>query len=117
MYLQFNKSKGKNGKVYSSVLLCRKFRDKDTGKPKTEVVLNLSKFGLDNKTITALKTAINKTKGMLVDSDDIKITKTIDFGFIHILLTIMNKLRISETLDKVYGAKANLIKLMIIGKM
>jgi len=64
-----------------------------------------------------LKTAINKTKGVLVDSDDIKITKTIDFGFIHILLTIMNKLRISETLDKVYGAKANLIKLMIIGKI
>jgi transposase len=117
MYLQFNKSKGKNGKVYNSVLLCKKFRDKDTGKPKTEVVLNLSKFGLDNKTITALKTAINRTKGVLVDSDDIKITKTIDFGFIHILITMMNKLRISETLDKAYGVKANLIKLMIIGKI
>ena len=117
MYLQFNKSKGKNGKVYQSVLLCKKFRDKETGKPKTEVVLNLSKYGLDNKTITALKTSINKTKGVLVDSEDIKITKTIDFGFIHILLTIMDKLRITETLDKAYGFKANLIKLMIIGKI
>ena len=55
MYLQFNKSKGKNGKEYQSVLLCKKFRDKETGKPKTEVVLNLSKYGLDNKTMTALK--------------------------------------------------------------
>ena len=117
MYLQFNKSKGKNGKVYHSVLLCKKFRDKETGKPKTEVVLNLSKFGLDNKTITALKTAINKTKGVLVDSEDIKIKKTIDFGFIHLLLTIMDRLRITETLDKTYGPKSNIIKLMIIGKI
>ena len=117
MYLQFNKSKGKNGKIYQSVLLCRKFRDKQTGKPKTEVVLNLSKYGLDNKIITALKTSINKTKGVLIDSQDIKINKTIDFGFIHLLLTIMDSLRITETLEKSYGSKSNIIKLMIIGKI
>lgn len=117
MYLQFNKSKGKNGKIYQSVLLCKKFRDKETGKPQTEVVLNLSKFGLDNKTITALKTAINKTKGVLVDSDDIKINKTVDFGFIHLLLTIMDKLRITETLEKAYGSRSNIIKLLILGKI
>ena len=117
MYLQFNKSKRGNGKEYQSVLLCKKYRDKETGKPKTEVVLNLSKYGLDNKTITALKTAINKTKGILVDSEDIKIKKTIDFGFIHLLLTIMDRLRIIETLDKTYGSKSNIIKLMIIGKI
>lgn len=117
MYLQFNKSKGRNGKEYQSVLLCKKFRDKVTGKPKTEVVLNLSKYGLDNKTITALKTAINKTKGILIDSKDIKINKTIDFGFVHLLLTIMDRLRITETLDKAYGSKSNIIKLMIIGKI
>ena len=79
MYLQFNKSKGRNGKEYQSVLLCKKFRDKETGKPKTEVVLNLSKYGLDNKTITALKTSINKTKGILIDSEDIKIRSSILF--------------------------------------
>lgn len=117
MYLQFNKSKGVNGKEYQSILLCKKFRDKETGKPKTEVVLNLSKYGLDNKTITALKTSINKTKGILIDSEDIKIIKTIDFGFVHLLLTIMDRLRITETLDKTYGSKSNVIKLMIIGKI
>ena len=117
MYLQFNKSKGKNGKTYQSVLLCKKYRDKETGKPKTEVVLNLSKLDLSNKIITALKTAINKTKGILVDSQDIKIRKTFDFGFIHLIITIMDRLRISETLDKVYGLKSNIIKLMIIGKI
>jgi transposase len=117
MYLQFNKSKGKNGKIYESVLLCKKFRDKETGKPKTEVVLNLSKYGLDNKTITALKSSINKAKGVLVDSGDIKINKTVDFGFVHLLLTIIDRLRISETLEKTYGPRANIIKLMIIGKI
>jgi transposase len=117
MYLQFNKSKGKNGKIYESVLLCNKFRDKETGKPKTKVVLNLSKYCLDNRIITALKSSINKAKGILVDSEDIKINKTVDFGFIHLLLTIMDRLRISETLEKVYGSKTNIIKLMIIGKI
>lgn len=117
MYLQFNKSKGKNGKIYESVLLCKKYRDKETGIPKTEVVLNLSKFGLDNKIITALKTSINKTKGILVDSESIKINKTVDFGFIHLILTIMDSLRITETLEKTYGSKANIIELMIIGKI
>jgi len=117
MYLQFNKSKGKNGKIYQSVLLCKKFRDKVTGRPQTEVVLNLSKYGLDDKIITALKSSINKTKGVLVDSEDIKINKTIDFGLIHLILTIMDRLRISETLEKTYGSKSNIIKLMIIGKI
>ncbi|MEA1875069.1 MAG: IS1634 family transposase [Bacteroidota bacterium] len=117
MYLQFNKSKGKNGKTYQTVLLCEKYRDKETGEPKTKVVLNLSKLGLDNKTITAFKTSINKTKGFLVDSQDIEIKKTVDFGFIHLLITVMNRLRITETLDKTFGFNANIIKLMIIGKI
>ena len=117
MYLQFNKSKGKNGKVYQTVLLCKKYRDKETGMPKTKVVLNLSKYGIDNKIITALKSALNKPKGILVDSDSIKISKTIDFGYVHLLLTIMDRLRISETLEKSFGPKSNIIKLMIIGKI
>ena len=50
--MQFNKSKDKNGKTYQSVLLCKKYRDAETGNPKIEVVLNLSKYGLDNKTLT-----------------------------------------------------------------
>ena len=88
-----------------------------SGTPKTEVVLNLSKYGLDDKIITALKTAINKTKGVLVDSEDLKINKTINFGFIYLLLIMMDRLRISETLEKAYGSKTNIIKLMIIGKI
>jgi hypothetical protein len=60
---------------------------------------------------------INKTKGILIDSEDIKIKKTIDFGFVYLLLTTMNRLRITETLDKTFGVKSAIIKLMIIGKI
>jgi len=115
MYLQFNNKKGKNGKVYSTVLLCEKYRDR--GVPKTRVILNLSKAGVPNEVITALKTAINKPKGKLIDSNDIKITRTLDYGYIYLILNLMEKLRISETLDKTYGIKSNLIKLMIVGKI
>ena len=115
MYLQFNNKKGKNGKVYSTVLLCEKYRD--GGAPKTRVVLNLSKSGVPNEVITALKAVINKPKGKLIDSNDIKIMRTLDYGYIHLLLSLMKELRISETLDKTYGVKSNLIKLMIVGKI
>lgn len=115
MYLQFNEKKGKNGKVYSTVLLCEKYR-KD-GVPKTKVILNLSKAGVPNEIITTLKAVINKTKGQLVDSNDIKFESTIDYGFVYLILSMMDKLRISETLEKTYGVKSNLIKLMVIGKI
>lgn len=117
MYLQFNRSKGKNGKVYESVLLCEKYRDKETGTPKTKVVLNLSKLGLDNKTITLLKTSINKTKGILVDSESIKAKSTFDYGLVHLLFVTMDRLRITETLEKISGIKVNIVKLMIVGKI
>ena len=117
MYIQFNKSKGKNGKTYQSVLLCKKYRDKETKKVKTEVILNLSKLGLDNKTLTALQASINKPKGVLVDSESVKVNKSINIGYTSLLVNMMNKLRITETLEKTYGFKTNIIQLMIIGKI
>ena len=113
MYLQFNKKNGKNGKTYHSVLLCEKYR-KD-GAIKTKVVMNLSK--LPSEMITALKTATNKTKGILIDSQDVKINYTIDYGYIFIILQFIERLRIRETLIKTYGSKTNLILLMIVGKL
>lgn len=113
MYLQFNEKKGKNGKVYHSVLLCEKYRE--NGAVKTRVVMNLSK--LPPEVATALKTVINKTKGQLIDSNDIKINQSFDYGYAFTVLEIMNRLRISETIEKAYRGKANLIKLMIVGKV
>ena len=43
MYLQFNKKKGKNNKVYSSVLLCEKYRENGAVKTKVVICLNCQK--------------------------------------------------------------------------
>lgn len=115
MYLQFNVKEGKNGKTYRSVLLCEKYRE--AGVPKTRVILNLTKLKLPNEVITSLKTAFNKTRGKLIDSNDIKIDRTFDFGYAFAILEIMDRLRISETLKKTYKGNFNLIKLMIVGKV
>lgn len=113
MYLQFNEKKGKKDKVYRSVLLCEKYRE--DGVVKTKVVMNLSK--LPNEMITALKAVINKTKGSLIDTEDIKINQSFDFGYALAILEIMDRLRISETVEKAYRGKSGLIKLMIVGKI
>ena len=115
MYLQFNTKEGKNGKIYRSVLLCEKYRE--AGVPKTRVILNLTKLKLPNEVITSLKTAFNKTRGKLIDSNDIKINRTFDFGYAFAIIEIMDRLRISETLKKTYKGNFNLIKLMIVGKV
>lgn len=115
MYLQFNAKKGKKGKIYRSVLLCEKYRD--GGAPKTRVILNLTKLKLPNEIITSLKTAFNKTKGKLIDSNDIKINQTFDYGYAFVIIEIMERLRISETLKKTYKGNFNLVKLMIVGKV
>ncbi len=115
MYLQFNKKTGKNGKIYSTVLLCEKYR-KD-GVPKTKTILNLTKLGLSNEVITSLKSAINKTKGELIDSNDIKIAQSFDYGYIYLILKFMKDLRIMETVHKSFRGNSNIVILMIIGKI
>jgi len=113
MYLQFNKKKGKNNKVYSSVLLCEKYRE--NGAVKTRVVMNLS--NLPNEVITSLKVAMNKNKGQLIDSEDIKINQSFDYGYAFVVMEMMDKLRINEAIEKAYRGKSALVKLMIIGKV
>ena len=115
MYLQFNKKKGKNGNIYSTVLLCEKYRE--NGVPKTKTILNLTKLGLSNELITSLKMAVNKTKGELIDSNDIKIKQSFDYGYIFLILKLMKDLRITQTLEKSYSGRANIIRLMILGKI
>ncbi len=77
--------------------------------------MNLSK--LPNEVITDLKAVINKTKGKLIDSENIKINRSFDYGYAFTVLEVMDRLRISETLNKAYPGKVNLIKLMIVGKV
>ena len=113
MYIQYNKSTV-NGKTYTCPLLCRKYRE--GGKIKTEVLHNLSKF--PSEVVLAIKGALRKSKDVLVSLKDIVITKSIDYGFVYVLIVLMNRLRISEVLEKVLGENGSkLVKLMIIGKI
>ncbi len=113
MYIQYNKSTV-NGKTYTYPFLCRKYRE--GGKIKTEVILSLSNF--PSEVVLAIKGALRKSKDVLVSLKDIVITKSIDYGFVYVLIVLMNRLRISEVLEKVLGEKVSkLVKLMIIGKI
>jgi len=112
MYIQYCTSK-QNGKTYTYPLLCKKYRE--AGKIKTEVVANLTKFPQD--AVLAIAGALKKGKDIMVSLKDIAIKKSIDYGFVFILLAIMQRLRITEVLEKIMGESANLVRLMIIGKI
>lgn len=112
MYIQYCTHK-QNGKSYTYPLLCRKYRD--SGKIKTEVIANLTKF--PKETILAIEGALKNGKDVLVSLKDIIIKKSIDYGFVFVLLSIMQRLRITEVLEKIFGDRSNLIRLMIIGKI
>ena len=113
MYVQFTTSK-QNGKTYTYPLLCRKYRE--SGKIKTEVVANLTKF--PTEVVLAIQGALKKGKEILVSLADIVITKSIDYGFVFVLITIMHRLRITEVLEKILGTdRAKIVQLMIIGKI
>jgi len=71
MYIQKNKVPGKNGKVYTSVLLCRKYRI--DGKIKTEVISNLSK--MPPELIVSLENIFHQCLGALVSAKDILVEK------------------------------------------
>ncbi len=114
MYIQFNKNTNKdsqNARFYP--LLCEKYWQ--NGVAKTKVIANLSKLPID--IVIALSGFLKNKKEMLVALKDIIIKKSIDYGFIYILIVLMDKLRITELLQKILGEKANYIRLMIIGKI
>jgi len=112
MYIQYCTSK-QNGKSYTYPLLCRKYRAE--GKIKTEVISNLTKF--PKEVVLAIEGALKKGKEIMVSIKDVVVKRSIDYGFIFVLLAIMKRLRIDEALEKVLGERANIVKLMIIGKI
>lgn len=112
MYIQYCTSK-QNGKSYTYPLLCRKYRE--SGKIKTEVVANLSRF--PKNVLLAIEGVFKKESEIMVSLKDIAISRSIDYGLIYVLIVIIKRLRIDEALEKILGERANLVKLMIIGKI
>lgn len=113
MYIQRNKSIGKNGKVYRSTLLCTKYRQ--DGKIKTRVEANLSH--MSTELVLTIENVLKHDKGVLISSNDISVKKSIDFGLVYLLIHLMNNLRISQTLEKILPEQAPLLKAIIIGKI
>ncbi len=113
MYIQRNKSKGKNGKVYTSTLLCTKYRE--DGKIKTRVEANLSH--MPEEMVLCIENMLKHEKGTLVANKDIAVKKAIDFGLVFLLIHLMDKLHISKTLEKTMPKQAAILKGIIIGKI
>ena len=113
MYIQRNKTTGKNGKVYRSTLLCSKYRQ--DGKIKTKVETNLSHMPAE--LILTIENVLKHGKGSLIASKDIIVKKSIDYGLVYLLIHLMNKLRISQILEKILPEQAAILKAVIIGKI
>ncbi len=113
MYIQRNKSTGKNGKVYTSTLLCTKYREE--GKIKTRVEANLSH--MPQEIILGIENMLKHEKGTLVAGKDIAVKKAIDFGLVFLLIHLMDKLHISKTFEKIMPKEAAILKGIIIGKI
>ena len=73
MYVQRNKAKGKNGKIYYSTLLCTKYRE--GGKIKTRVDANLSH--LSEELILTIDNVLKHGRGALIAVKDIIVRKAL----------------------------------------
>ena len=110
MYIQRNK---KNGKL-SSVLLCSKYREGKKVKTRTEA--NLSKLPSD--IILSIENALRSKGETMVCLKDIAVNSCTDYGYVYVLLELLQSLRIDEVLDKTLSTEdATLVKAMIIGKI
>ena len=114
-YIQRNKSKySKTGKVYTSVLLCSKYREGK--KVKTRTVANLSH--LPEQLILNIENALKSERETTVLLKDIAVKQCIDYGYLLVALHTMKQLRIDEVLEKNLSASdALLVKAMLIGKL
>ena len=115
MYIQRNKSiNSKTGKVYTSILLCSKYREGK--KVKTRTVANLSH--LSDKLILSIENALKSDRETTVLLKDIAMKHCIDYGYLHVLLHTMKQLRIDHVLEKTLSEEdALLVKAMLIGKL
>jgi len=115
MYIQRNKSKNsKTGKVYSSVLLCEKYREGK--KVKTRTKANLSH--LSDQLILSIENALKSDRETTVLLKDIAVKQCIDYGYLLVLFHTMKQLRIDQALEKTLSESDALwVKAMLIGKL
>jgi len=115
MYIQRNKSiNKKTGKVYSSVLLCKKYREGE--KVKTRTLANLSH--LSDQLVLSIENALKSERETTILLKEIAVKQCIDYGYLLVLVHIMKRLRIDQVLEKTLSeSDALLVKAMLIGKI
>jgi len=111
MFIKTNKANYKGTISISKLLVENYWKD---GVSKTKTILNLSK--LPTKQQLAVEESF-KDKGTKVTLEDISVESAIDYGQIAVVLELLKRLRIEETIQKIYPENANLIILMILGKI
>lgn len=111
MYIKTNKADYK-GIISTSKLLVESYWE--NGASKTKTVLNLNK--LPTKQQLAIEQSL-KDRGPKVHLADISVKAAIDYGHIAVVLEFIKRLRIEETLRKIYPENASLAVLMILGKV
>ena len=77
MYIQRNRTSGKNGKVYTATFLCSKYRE--NGKVKTKVITNLS--ALPDRIVLGIENMLKSGKEDVVLLKDIVVSKCVDYGY------------------------------------
>ena len=115
MYIQRNKSlNSKTGKVYTSVMLCSKYREGK--KVKTRTVANLSH--LSDQLVLSIENALKSERETTVLLKDISVKHCIDYGYLLVLLSTMKQLGIDKVLEKTLPETDVItVKAMIIGKL
>jgi transposase len=114
MYIQKNRVKLANGKEYTSVMLCEKYRIKGDKNPKTRTLLNLSQ--LPEKIITSIENTLKSKTVSVVKADEIQVEACVDFGYFFVINSLMKQLKINDILEKTLPSEVvSLVKIMIVG--
>jgi transposase len=114
MYIQKNRVKLANGKEYTSVMLCEKYRKKGDKNPKTRTLLNLSH--LPEEIVTSIENTLKSKKESVVKLDDIHVEECVDFGYFFVINHLMKQLKINDILEKTLPPETvPFVKIMIVG--
>jgi len=77
----------------------------------------LSAFPSD--VVLAIRNALRSSdeRELMVSLKDITVERSIDYGFVFVLITLLERLKIKQALEVILGDRAKLVSLMIIGKI
>ena len=116
MYIQRNRVKLRNGKEYTSVMLCEKYRIKGDKNPKTRTILNLSH--LPEEIIASIENTLKSEPENKVKLDEIQVEECVDFGYFFVINSLMKQLKINDILENTLSSEiASLVKIMIVGML